>query len=307
MKRNIYTLSNQGFCFGVDSAIKKIVNFDFTNYELPIYILGDLVHNKYVSSYFENLGFIILRGHDKYALIDSIDKGTVILTAHGSSQKLLDYIEKRNLSVINTMCPHVNKSFRLIEEKINKGYDVLYIGKNLHPESMAALEISNKVHLIENIEDINKYTTLTKVCITNQTTMSVFDIKDIVDKFLAVFPNGKILNKVCMASKERQKELMEKSKLADYIIIVGDTLSNNTKKLYSIACGNRSLDNVIMVNNVSEINIDIVKNKENILIASGASTPNSIVYEIVDTLNDIDNINKPYIKSKIDNTNVLKY
>ena len=82
MKINV--LSPQGYCGGVKHAIEivnKVINDP--NTKKPIYLLGQIIHNEHVINEIKSKGVIVLEGKSKLELLDSINFGTIIFSAHG--------------------------------------------------------------------------------------------------------------------------------------------------------------------------------------------------------------------------------
>ena len=149
-------ISPRGYCHGVVNAINTITNLDHLSMKLPVYILGMVIHNKQMVNSLESLGYITL--HDpsitRLELLDQIESGTVIFTAHGVSPEVYKKAKQKGLSIIDTTCDDVFKSQNVIKEYLNKGYEIIYIGKHTHPESEAARGISNKIHIIEKMSEL---------------------------------------------------------------------------------------------------------------------------------------------------------
>ena len=145
----------RGYCKGVVRAIeiaKKQVH-----QTTPVYILGMIVHNQYIVNALEDLGIqtIDIKGKTRLELLDEINEGKVIITAHGASQKVFDKAKEKGLEVIDASCLDVIKTHDLIQDKLNEGYEILYIGKKGHPEAEGAISIDEKrIHLITNIDDL---------------------------------------------------------------------------------------------------------------------------------------------------------
>ena len=120
--------------------------------------------------------------------------------------------------------------------------------------------------------------------VTNQTTLSIYDIKDYYDLIKEKYPNSYLDNKICMATTERQKAVKEQEQ-TDLCIIVGDKKSSNTKKLVSVS----ELANIktILVDSLEDLKKYPLNNINKISISSGASTPSYLVDEIINYLNNI--------------------
>ena len=293
-KPTIIKLPIQSFCFGVRNAIKKTNNvLNKEDTIKPLSMLGEVVHNKYVSEYFENQGITVYKEGTRLEMLDNIDKGTVIITAHGVSDQVKNKINSLGLSSIDTTCPFVSNSIMLIKKYLRLDYTIIYIGSKNHPESETAVSFGNKVILISSIDEAKNLDINTnKLIVTNQTTMSMYDIQDIINCLKYKYPHLETMEKVCSASIERQRMVMETAKQhqndpTTAFIVIGDKFSHNTKKLADII--SEYNDNVYLAESISDIPLKKVKQYETIYLASGTSTPNCIIEEIYNVLNsDLD-------------------
>lgn len=309
MERKIIKLPLQSFCFGVKNAIEE-TNRILSNPNTiePIHMLGEIVHNKYISTYFEEQGIIVHKVGTRLDMLKNINNGSVVFTAHGVSPKVVAIAKEKNLTTFNTTCPFVKNSIKLIQKYLSEDYYVLYIGSPHHPESETALSISDKVILIKNIIDVEKLSIASeKIVVTNQTTMSIYDIYNIVEALNSKYPHLVIMEKVCNASKERQEMIYEIAKKhhddnTTAFIVVGDKKSHNSKKLSDIIFSYNK--NVFFVETIEELEMEKLTNFNTIYIASGTSTPISIVDEIYNTLlsNPVDN----KIKSTLELADYIK-
>ena len=152
----VIKISPRGYCYGVVDAmvIARNAALDKT-LPRPIYILGMIVHNKHVTDAFEEDGIITLDGENRMEILEKIDSGTVIYTAHGVSPEVRELARKKGLVAIDATCPDVTSTHDLIKEKTDNGYEIIYIGKKHHPEPEGAIGVApDKVHLIETIDDV---------------------------------------------------------------------------------------------------------------------------------------------------------
>ena len=293
-KPTIIKLPIQSFCFGVRNAIKKTNNvLNKEDTIKPLSMLGEVVHNKYVSEYFENQGITVYKEGTRLEMLDNIDKGTVIITAHGVSDQVKNKINSLGLSSIDTTCPFVSNSIMLIKKYLHLDYTIIYIGSKNHPESETAVSFGNKVILISSIDEAKNLDINTnKLIVTNQTTMSMYDIQDIINCLKSKYPHLETMEKVCSASIERQRMVMETAKQhqndsTTAFIVIGDKFSHNTKKLSDII--SEYNDNVYLAESINDVPLKKVKQYETIYLASGTSTPNCIIEEIYNVLNsDLD-------------------
>ena len=270
----------QGYCKGVILAIKKVLEV-INNPETikPIYLLGMIIHNRFVCSELEKMGVTILEGTNKLELLDSITSGTVIISAHGVSDKVKEKILDKNLLLVDTTCPDVKKVHDNVLNYLNLGYEVLYIGKKNHPEALGVLEESQKIHLIENINDLSVIDKNTKYYVTNQTTLSHDHVLSFHNKIKEINNNVILENNICLATTKRENALYDIK--TDLIVVVGDYNSSNTKKLVEVAKNRALAKAVIAIERARDlINYDLSSYSE-AYVTSGASTPSVMVDEVI--------------------------
>lgn len=274
-----------GYCKGVVNAIKLAKQTRLNNPDKRIYVLGMLVHNSFVSKELEELGIITLddTNKTKEELLDDINEGIVIFTAHGISKKIKQKAIAKGLTYVDATCTDVLKTQNIILDFVNKGYDVLYFGKSRHPEAEAVLSLSDKIHLITSPNDINDLKIdNNKLFLTNQTTMSYLELKDMIDIVKQKYPNVIVQEEICNATSARQ-EAITNLKNCDLLYVVGDNKSNNTNKLVNIAL-NHGIKKVLLIQNYKDINLQDIVGVNNIYVTAGASTPPALIDEAINYL-----------------------
>lgn len=305
----VYKVTPRGYCKGVVNAI-DIAKKSVEKYPQPIYILGMIVHNQFIVDALTNLGITTIdyKGKTRLELLDHIDEGTVIITAHGCGDDVIAKATQKGLTVINATCKDVIKTHVVIQDSINSGKEVLYIGKLGHPESEGALSIDpNKVHLIEKQSDLDKYiNTNIEYVITNQTTMSLWDVYNLTEHAKNKIPKLEVVDEICTATSIRQQAISKVPEQVDLIYVVGDTHSNNTNRLASIAADN-SKATIKLVESVAEINTNDLDQASYVAITSGASTPTYITNLLIEYLEQYDkNDSSTKVKPQIDYNKILK-
>ena len=293
----VYPIVPRGYCKGVVRAIKIAKDCANKYPDQPIYILGMIVHNQYIVDALTKLGIttIDIKGKTRLELLDEIDEGIVIITAHGAGQDVFEKAKSKNLTIIDATCVDVIKTHELIKNKISEGYDVLYVGKKGHPESEGTLAIDKiHIHLIEKKEDIHRFDTNKKYILTNQTTMSIHDIQHICDYATSVLPNVEIAKETCSATKIRQEAIGNIPNEVDLVIIVGDPNSNNTTRLAQIAKDVANKD-VCMIESIQDLDLSILNNKHYVAVSSGASTPTYLTNQVIQFLKNYPNEDIPEI------------
>ena len=285
---NVKRVVPSGYCKGVINAINIAKKVKEENKDKNVYVLGMIVHNTYVTEQLTKLGIITLDDSkkSKEELLDDIDSGIVILTAHGTSDAVKNKALQKGLKVVDGTCEDVLKTKNIIIEYLNRDYDVIYFGKKGHPESNAIISISNKIHLVSNIEDINSLNiTNSKIIITNQTTMSYIELEKMIETILVKFPFAEVIKEICNATSSRQKAIQD-IKDADILYVVGDVKSNNTNKLVEVAKAS-GINDAYLIANKDEIKKEDLINKSSVYVTAGASTPPSLIDEVINYIKSI--------------------
>ncbi|GIQ70721.1 4-hydroxy-3-methylbut-2-enyl diphosphate reductase [Xylanibacillus composti] len=286
----VVKISPRGYCYGVvDAMVLAMQTAKNLDLPRPIYILGMIVHNKHVTDAFEKEGVITLDGENRLEILEKVEQGTVIFTAHGVSPEVRKAARDKGLTVVDATCPDVTRTHDLIREKAAEGYAIIYIGKKGHPEPEGACGIApDHVHLIEREEEIDQLSLETdRIIITNQTTMSQWDIRHIMNKLLAKFPTAEIHNEICLATQVRQEAVAEQAKACDLVIVVGDPRSNNSNRLAQVSqeiAGVRAY----RVADVTEVQTSWLLHARKVGVTSGASTPTPITKEVIAYLEQFD-------------------
>ena len=301
----IIRASNRGICCGVATALFSTERVLKQYSDRPVYMIGDLVHNKYTINKLKKKGVICLnllksdRG-DKTALLRVIpDKSVIILSAHGSSPLMYDIANKKKLTVIDTTCFYVSKTHKLINEWINRGKHILFVGKKNHDETNAILELGGThISLIESTNSINTFyqkhkhdiTFLRNLVLTNQTTISKYDFKKLLMYALKLMPKIVYYDEICNATTLRQQEIyLHSDENIDLAIVIGDEYSNNALKLLEI-CSKKITTNSVLISNEHQINVNLLRNVSKIFITASASSPFELIFNIENKINKINNV-----------------
>lgn len=283
---DIIKISPRGYCYGVVDAmvIARNASLDKT-LPRPIYILGMIVHNKHVTDAFEEEGIITLDGPNRLEILEQIDNGTVIFTAHGVSPQVKQRAKEKGLVCIDATCPDVEFTHDLIREKTKDDYHVIYIGKRNHPEPEGAVGVApGQVHLIETPEDVENlpdFLSDKKLIVTNQTTMSQWDVSHLMDDLRTRYPHIEVHKEICLATQVRQEAVAEQAGEADLLIVVGDPKSNNSNRLAQVS-KEIAHTNAYRISSLNELDNAWLEGVEKVAITAGASTPTPIVKEVID-------------------------
>ena len=281
-KLKIYLASPRGFCAGVKRAI-EIVDKSLMKYGAPVYVRHEIVHNKQVVEDLKKKGAIFVD-----ELTDIKDKSRpVIFSAHGVPKSVPEEAKAKELSFLDATCPLVSKVHRESEQLYKKGYDLILIGHNNHPEVIGTMGQLPKgaIRLVETIEDAkalvdNDFTK--PIAYITQTTLSVDDTAEIINCLIKKFPNIKspIKEDICYATTNRQLAVKTMAPKCDMFFIVGSRNSSNSVRLVEVAkkagCKNSQL-----MHFEKDIPIKDIDLSSTIGISSGASAPEELVQNLI--------------------------
>ncbi|MDQ7129820.1 4-hydroxy-3-methylbut-2-enyl diphosphate reductase [Mammaliicoccus sciuri] len=288
----IIKITPRGYCYGVVDAMVIARNASLDkSLPRPIYILGMIVHNKHVTDAFESDGIITLDGPNRLKILEQIDEGTVIFTAHGVSPEVKRRAKEKGLVCIDATCPDVDNTHQLIREVKSNGYHVIYIGKKGHPEPEGAVGVApDIVHLVQTLEDIDalpEELLNQKLIVTNQTTMSQWDVKHLIDELKVKYPHIEVHEEICLATQVRQEAVATQADQADLLIVVGDPKSNNSNRLAQVS-KEIAHTNAYRIADLSELKLEWLQDVESVAVTAGASTPTPIVKEVIDYIKNYD-------------------
>ncbi len=286
----VIKISPRGYCYGVVDAMQvaKAVAED-PKYPRPIYVLGLIVHNRHAVQSLEEYGVITLDGPDRLSLLDQVDSGTVIFTAHGVSPEVKRKALAKGLTCVDATCPDVTRTHHLVKELASRGYHILYVGKRGHPEPDGVIgEAPDRVHLIERPEDVDQLDIPTeKLAVTTQTTLSMWDTEHVINSIRQKWPHVEVYNEICLATQVRQEAAAEQAKEADVVLVVGDTRSNNSNRLVQVV---REMAGkpAYLVDSVADIKLEWLKGAKKVGITAGSSTPTHLTREVIEFVEKLD-------------------
>ena len=274
----------RGFCAGVVRAI-DIVDRALVKYGAPVYVRHEIVHNRHVVESLKAKGARFVED------LDEVPEGAVtIFSAHGVSRKVENEAKSRSLPTIDATCPLVTKVHNQGRRYIAQGRAVIFIGHAGHPEVEGTLgQIDGELHLVENEDDVERLSIPVDAPIAyiTQTTLSVDDTRGVIAALHRRFSDvaGPEIRDICYATQNWQTAARELSRIADVLIVVGARNSSNSNRLREI--GEEAGLPSYLVANSSEIDTEWVRNVRIVGVTAGASAPEIVVDDVVQTLMQI--------------------
>ena len=267
-----------GFCFGVKRAVDTVYEQVRQNSGEKIYTYGPIIHNEEVVRDLEEKGVIVLRSKEE---LEALERGTVIIRSHGVTKDILDILETKNLKIIDATCPFVKKIHNIVQKHSAQGERIVIIGNSGHPEVQGIFSRAGEnAAVIQSTEEAEKFSPKKneKVCIVSQTTFNYNKFKDLVEIISEKSYDVIVLNTICNATKERQKEAESIAESVDAMIVIGDKHSSNTQKLFEICRG--ACNNTYYIQTLDDLDLNQLGSVETVGITAGASTPNNIIEEV---------------------------
>lgn len=274
----------RGFCAGVDRAI-RIVELAIEKYGAPVYVRHEIVHNRYVVDALKDQGAIFVEELDEVP-----DDVPVVFSAHGVPKAVPAKAEERGLEYLDATCPLVSKVHRQAERLVDKGQHILFIGHRDHPEVVGTFGQvpDGAMTLIETHDDAENVVVENpdNVGFLTQTTLSVDDTVDIIQVLRRRFPqiNAPRSEDICYATSNRQEAVKAIASNCDAMLVIGAPNSSNSVRLVEVA--ERQGTPARLIQRATEMDFDWLDGVETLGITAGASAPEILVREVVETLGD---------------------
>ena len=309
---NVEVAASAGFCFGVTRAVnrcyeetEKAYTYGWDKGEKLIYTFGPIIHNSQVVEDLEKKGVGVvgsLEELDELSKTNDPGKITIIIRSHGVSRQVYEFIENRGFKLVDATCPYVKKIHRIVAEKSGEILedeagravirDIVIIGDPAHPEVQGisgwilgehhvicteeqALAFVKKMKPLLDAKQRNKRV----LTIVSQTTFNYNKFNNLVEIISKLRYDGSdVLNTICNATEERQREARELSSRSDMMIVIGDPLSSNTQKLFEIC--KQECPNTFYIQKLGDLDLRHLPSSGCLGITAGASTPKNLIEEV---------------------------
>ncbi|MFR3133147.1 MAG: 4-hydroxy-3-methylbut-2-enyl diphosphate reductase [Lachnospiraceae bacterium] len=278
----VKTAKTAGFCFGVKRAVDKVYEL-IENGVSPIYTLGPIIHNEEVVSDFEKKGVTVISEED----IPKLREGTVVIRSHGVGRRIYDMLKTAGISFVDVTCPFVLKIHRIVERESRAGKQIIIFGDPSHPEVKGICGwCEGSCTVLRNREDAENFVPDPGriPCIVSQTTFNYNKFKELVEILCKkrydnnVLNIDNILNTICNATEERQKEAQSIAGEVDTMLVIGGRHSSNTQKLFEIC--KKECENTYYIQTPVDLDSEMFHRSSYVGITAGASTPKKIIEEV---------------------------
>lgn len=286
MKKNIKLAKHAGFCYGVKRAVLTTKKLKAENSDKEIFVLGELIHNSHVINELSQLGI---------QTVDELpenETGICVVRSHGASPEIFEDIKAKGYETVDLTCPDVKKVQQKAIQLVQEGFMLVIVGKPEHPE-VCAIKANAQIHgeniivapdvqsLIHFEQELKEHK---KIGVVVQTTQRIENLKSVVDYLVPLAKELKVFNTICASTSLRQTEARNLAKESDLMVVVGSKKSANTTHLAEILT---DITPTIHIETDEELKNfeDLIKKSQNIGVTAGASTPDAIIENVIEKLN----------------------
>ncbi len=271
----------RGFCAGVVRAV-EIVELTLEAYGAPVYVHHEIVHNRYVVEQLRKRGAIFVE------TIAEVPAGAVVVfSAHGVPPSVRTEATQRSLKVIDATCPLVTKVHLEAVKFAREGRTIILVGHRDHQEIVGTFgEAPDSTFVVENVEEVNQLAVSDpeKLAFLTQTTLSLYDTQEIVERLRARFPHivGPASDDICYATTNRQEAVEAMAKEVNLVLVVGSANSSNSNRLVEVAqrCGVKAY----LVEDAVALQPELFEGVSSVGLTAGASAPEILVEQVSDRL-----------------------
>ncbi|RKZ86270.1 MAG: 4-hydroxy-3-methylbut-2-enyl diphosphate reductase [Candidatus Parabeggiatoa sp. nov. 1] len=271
----------RGFCAGVVRAV-EIVERALNIYEPPIYVLHEIVHNRYVVDNLKTRGAVFVE------TLDEVPHGAVcIFSAHGVATTVVKNADQRQLQVIDATCPLVTKVHSQAQRYVEQGFELIIVGHAGHPEVEGTRGcVAGPVHVLCTPSEVMtlRVKNPERVAYVTQTTLSVDDTSEVIEALTKRFPKiqGPALSDICYATQNRQNAVRQIASDIDVLLVVGAHNSSNSNRLQEV--GTQARIKAYLIEKAEDLQADWFANNPIVCITAGASTPEVLVTGVLERL-----------------------
>lgn len=268
----VFIAPERGFCFGVRRSI-DMANKVAKEVNIPVYTYGPIIHNPQVVERLREQGVVPIE------LLEGVRSGKLIIRSHGVSIDIIRKAKRLGFSVVDATCPFVKRAQKYARKLHTEGYKIIIIGESEHPEVQGILgNVNNQAEVISELTDLKVTHKRQKIGVIAQTTISSQKFKEVVAALLINTEEVRVYNTICKDVISRQHHAIELAKKVEIMLVVGGKNSANTRRLVELAS---CYCNTHHIETEKEVDRKWFKDKTVVGVASGASTPNWIIDEVV--------------------------
>ena len=267
-----------GMCFGVRDAIALAHEHAESG---PLTILGDLVHNPTVLGALEAKGVAVAQD------LAAVTTHTLMVTAHGTSDRMLARTRALGLNVVEATCPLVAVAHRAVMALARERYHVVIIGQRNHVEVRGLTGDLDAFDVVLTEADVLALDARPRIGVAAQTTQPLEKVRHLAALIRQRFPESEVrlVDTVCKPTKQRQSAAVDVARQSDVVIVVGGQSSNNTRELVKTCA--LYCSRVHHVQTDADLRPEWFTDVEVIGLTAGTSTPDEMINRVETRIREV--------------------
>ena len=263
---------DSGYCFGVRDAVD--LAYKTADEDGDVFMLGNIVHNENVVNDLDKIGAKVVRTLDKVP-----DGKPILFRAHGTTTDVWKKAKNMGMNIIDATCPLVKEIHTEVKALDSEGRCIIIIGDHGHDEVVGiASQVKNPI-IVSSPEEAQNLRKMKKVGIVCQSTQTIENVQTIINIIMTKAFDLRFVNTICFPTKRNQQQLKDLSEKCDVMLIIGSFTSANSKRLHQLALERNKKS--YQVTCADEIESEWFNNAEIVGISAGASTPDSIIQDVI--------------------------
>lgn len=263
---------DSGYCFGVRDAVD--LAYKTAEESGDVFMLGNIVHNENVVNDLDKIGAKVVRTLDKVP-----DGKPILFRAHGTTTDVWKKAKNMGMNIIDATCPLVKEIHNEVKALDSEGRCIIIIGDHGHDEVVGiASQVKNPI-IVSSPEEAQNLRKMKKAGIVSQSTQTIENVQTIINIIMTKAFDLRFVNTICFPTKRNQQQLKDLSEKCDVMLIIGSFTSANSKRLHQLALERNKKS--YQVTCADEIESEWFNNAEIVGISAGASTPDSIIQDVI--------------------------
>ena len=274
----ILLAKDAGYCFGVRDAVNLAYNSAKENNN--VYMLGTIVHNENVVDDLSRAGTRVVDSLD-----DIPSDKPVLFRAHGTSAKIWNEAQGKNLNVIDATCPLVTEIHHEIKKLEVEGRKCIIIGDHGHDEVVGIAAQVKDAIIVANAAEVKKLRKMKRAGVVSQSTQMIENVREIINILMEKVFDLRFVNTICFPTRRNHEQIKELAAICDVMIVVGSFTSANSMRLTQLALERNKKS--YQVTSAGDLEPDWFRDQEKVGISAGASTPDEIIKGVVNKIKEI--------------------
>ncbi len=281
----IQSAKSSGFCFGVENAVKTAYSVLENKQDRKIFMLGEITHNETVVGDLLSKGMLLVHEPEEVS-----EDSLVLIRAHGVTPAVIEKLRAKNCEIIDCTCPFVNKIHKIVRKAAEEDHPVYITGTKGHPEVVGICgECGEKAHVVSSYEECLALPDIEKDSVwVSQTTFSSKEFQKICEFVQKKIAKEQIFGTICSTTENRQRETAELAGVSDVMVVIGSKTSSNTMKLFDVCSDRCALTYLVGTPDEVRPLVPVWRERgvKRIGVTAGASTPVSIIREVIQTMSE---------------------